>query len=453
VINDEGGPLNLSRLVVPLVGSLETTGVLFHPYRLVDDGGVTVGPVSAFFAELAACGRPATTQRSYGMDLLRWFRFLWALEVPWDQATRIEARDFIRWLQIAVKPDRPHWRYPTGGAGGSGAEQAAARVNAVTGKPSHGDRYEAATVAHCESVLRGFYDFHLEAGTGPMLNPFPMARHARLGRAGAHHNPMDPFDRERRGRYRPKVVARAPRSIPDGRFDALFALLGSHRDRALVAFWVSTGARASELLGATAGDVDSGQQLITVMRKGTRVLQPLPDAPDAFVWLRLYQTQLSGLVPTGRDEPLWWTLRRPLRALGYDAARVMFTRANAALGSNWSLHDLRHTAAYRMARDPQMPLTDVQWVLGHARLRDVADGSLAGCGPDLAACPRQVRGRVRFPSSAAVVVVGWWPAEGAVDDDSGGVEEVLQVVGGGAEAVVGPSHGFARKLLTLVYYL
>ena len=46
----------------------------------------------------------------------------------------------------------------------------------------------------------------------------------------------------------------------------------------------------------------------------------------------------------------------------------MFTRANAALGSNWSLHDLRHTAAYRMARDPQMPLTDVQWVLGHAHL-------------------------------------------------------------------------------------
>jgi len=29
---------------------------------------------------------------------------------------------------------------------------------------------------------------------------------------------------------------------------------------------------------------------------------------------------------------------------------------------------LRHTAAYRMARDPLMPLTDVQWVLGHAHL-------------------------------------------------------------------------------------
>jgi len=43
-------------------------------------------------------------------------------------------------------------------------------------------------------------------------------------------------------------------------------------------------------------------------------------------------------------------------------------RAAAALGANWSLHDLRHTAAYRMARDPQVSLTDVQWVMGHAHL-------------------------------------------------------------------------------------
>ncbi len=47
----------------------------------------------------------------------------------------------------------------------------------------------------------------------------------------------------------------------------------------------------------------------------------------------------------------------------------MFGRANAALGSNWTLHDLRHSAAYRIqGRDPDMPLTDIQWVLGHAHL-------------------------------------------------------------------------------------
>ena len=86
------------------------------------------------------------------------------------------------------------------------------------------------------------------------------------------------------------------------------------------------------------------------------------------MWLRLYQEEMRGQVPAGRDDPVWWTLRRPFRPLTYHAARAMFGRANAALGANWTLHDLRHTAAYRMARDPQMPLTDVQWVLGHAHL-------------------------------------------------------------------------------------
>jgi site-specific recombinase XerC len=301
------------------------------------------------------------------MDLLRWWRFLWAVEVAWEQATRAEARDFCSWIQFVDKPTRPHWRYPDGGAPGAGAARAAAGApNPVTGKPSAGLKYAAATVAHCESVLRGFYDFHLEAGSGPMVNPFPLVR--RGGRVNAHHNPMEPFVAGRTGRYRPRLPTRLPRQIPDERFDQLFAQLSGDRDRALVAFWVSTGARASELLGASVADADPGQQLITVVRKGTRALQQLPASPDAFVWLRLYQARMQGLVPAGQDQPLWWTLRRPFRALTYDAARLMFSRANAALGANWSLHDLRHSAAYRMARDPSMPLTDVQWVLGHAHL-------------------------------------------------------------------------------------
>ena len=135
-----------------------------------------------------------------------------------------------------------------------------------------------------------------------------------------------------------------------------------------MAFWISTGARASELLGVTGSGIDPGQQLITVVRKGSRALQQIPASPDAFVWLRLYQQRIRGLVPAGPDDPVWWTLRSPFRQLTYHAARAMFTRANAELGANWTLHDLRHAAAYRLARDPQMPITDVQWILGHAHL-------------------------------------------------------------------------------------
>jgi site-specific recombinase XerD len=365
-------PRDLGLLVVPRRGSVVATGELFEPYQLLDaDGGVVVA-VAVFLRDLQACGRSVGTLRSYGLDLLRWFRFVWAIGVCWDRATAVEARDFCCWLQLADKPADPHWRRRHGDRSSVsspvGARRQLRAPNPVTGKPAPGVKYAAATVAHCETVLRGFYEFHLEAGSGPMVNPFPLVRHRRAGRANAHHNPMDAFGAERSGRFRPKVTARVPRQIPDAMFDELFAQLGSHRDRALLAFWISTGARASELLGATLADVDPGQQLITVVRKGSRALQQLPASPDAFVWLRLYQAQLTDLVPAGRDQPLWWTLRQPLRALNYHAARAMFTRANAALGSNWTLHDLRHSAAYRMARDPQMTLTDVQWVLGHAHL-------------------------------------------------------------------------------------
>jgi len=200
------------------------------------------------------------------------------------------------------------------------------------------------------------------------MNPFPLVRERVGARAHAHHNPMEPFANERSGRYRPRLAQRVPRRIPDERFNQIFAQLRSDRDRALVALWVSTGARASELLGARGGDVDPGQQLITVVRKGSRAVQQLPACADAFVWLRLYQCSLDPAVPSGADDPLWWTSRGALRPLSYHAARAMFVRANEALGANWSLHDLRHTAAYRMARDPQLPLCDVQWVLGHAHL-------------------------------------------------------------------------------------
>jgi integrase len=349
-------------LAVPVVGSLGATGDPWQPFQLLDRDGAVVDPVSAYLRDLGATGRPATTQRSYAMDLLRWYRFVWALDVPWDQATREEARDFCLWLGVAEKPRRPHWRH--GDAAASlPARPAGAMRNGLTTKSTPSTTYAASTRAHCETVVRSFYDFHLEMGTGPMVNPFPLTRRSRR-----HRNPMEPPRAERTGRYRPKVPTRRPRAIPDERFSELFAALATHRDRALVALWVSSGARASELLGLTCGDVDPGQQTITVIRKGSGALQLLPASADAFVWLRLYEAETQGLVPRGPDEPVWWTLRRPWRRLTYDAARAMFARANATLGAKWTLHDLRHTAATRMAADPALSLTDVQWVLGHARL-------------------------------------------------------------------------------------
>lgn len=232
------------------------TGNRYEPYQVVDPDGVVMDGAAQFFRDLLAAGKAESTVCSYGTDLLRWFRFCWAVRVDWDRATRIEARDFSRWLRVAGKQSRPHWR-----AGPQAAVPAGARD----------------------------------------------------GEAYAHHNPMEPYGNERSGLYRPKVPSRVPRSIPDGEFNEIFARLPSHRDRALVAFYVSTGARASELLSATVAGTDPGRQVITVVRKGTRELQELPASTDAFVWLRLYQVEMDGLIPKGRRQPLWWTLRRPVR--------------------------------------------------------------------------------------------------------------------------------------------
>jgi len=346
--------VDLAGLVVPFAGRLVATGEQWEPYRLVDGDGVSVEAARAYFGHLQASARSEPTIRSYGLDLLRWFRFLWAAGVSWDRATRAEARDFCRWLAVAGKPVRPHWRERRLGPDVPGL--------------ALGQAYAPSVRAHCETVLRGFYDFHVEAGTGPLVNPFPLDRSRGAERAHAHHNPVEPFRRERSGLYRPVVPSRIPRNIPDGEFNEIFAALSSHRDRALVAFYVSTGARASELLSVARGGVDPGRQLITVVRKGSRALQQLPASADAFVWLRLYQLEMDGVLPRGSGQPLWWTLRRPFRPLTYHAVHRMFERAAAAAGTGATLHSLRHTAAYRMAEDPALPLTDVQFVLGHALL-------------------------------------------------------------------------------------
>ncbi|UKY47975.1 hypothetical protein [Streptomyces inhibens] len=87
----------------------------------------------------------------------------------------------------------------------------------------------------------------------PLLHPFPKVRAAEGEQANARHNPMPPRRRQSRlAEYQPQEPRRSPRSIPDQAFSELFAGLASHRDRALVAFCISTAARVSELLASFA---------------------------------------------------------------------------------------------------------------------------------------------------------------------------------------------------------
>lgn len=320
--------------------------------RLLDAAGAAVVPVEEYLASLSAGGASVASVKSYALALLRWWRFLAALSVSWERASRIDVRDFVLWMRLTAK---------VRAADGMGRPVMGANRTAVTA----GTGYAPATINHNLAVLRGFYADRIEAGCGPVRNPVPEATGPGGQRPQVHHNPMQPAQLHRRAPLRQKTPACAPRGMPDHLFDALFAAMGSDRDRALLAFYVSTGARASELLGATVELVDVGRQLIGVHRKGSGRLQHLPASADAFVWLRLYQQRQPR--PDG-ERALWLTRRAPHRALTYSAMRRVLQRANDKLGTTWTLHDLRHTAAHRMISDPRVSLTDVQWVLGHARL-------------------------------------------------------------------------------------
>ncbi|GEL20794.1 tyrosine-type recombinase/integrase [Pseudonocardia asaccharolytica] len=336
-------------------------------WRVVDPAGETVAPIERFLRDFAARGSSSGSVRSYAYALLRWWRWLRHVEVAWDQATPMELREFVIWLGQARKPQADSRTVTAATAG---------KINLITGKRHLGDGYEPRTVRHSNAVLRTFYEYWNELGEGPLVNPVTLQR---PGRGNAHHNPLLPYRGDNRLRYNPKVAKRRPRAIPDERWDQLFAGLRSDRDRAIAAIAVSNGCRAGELLGLRGVDVDWGDQLVRVVRKGSRAEQWLPASEEAFVWLRLYLAQLDA-APPGPNEPLWWTLRRRRgtsglrrRPLTYDALRAVFRRLNALLGTNYSMHDLRHTAALRMSRDDGLTTRDVQTVLGHAQLTTIAD--------------------------------------------------------------------------------
>jgi integrase len=356
-----GPERDVASIVLPRWGKVvEADGVV--PFLVMGDEGRPVDALAAFLRDFKACGNRDGSVRSYAYDLLRWWRFLMAVGVGWDVATPAEGRDFVLWLMQARKPVSQRRTRSAVTAG---------TVNPLTRKQYPGDEYMPRTIRHSNAVVRGFYEFWAEQGLGPVTNPIPVERSAE-GRANAHHNPLRRFRPEGRLRFNPKVAKRTPRAMSDEAWDDLFAAMASDRDRAIVALAVSTGARASELVRLRPGDIDWGDQLIRVRRKGTDAEQWLAAGPDAFVWLRLYLAGV-GRVPAG--ETLWWTLRKrhgggaPARvALTYDALRAVLRRANDLLGTNWSMHDLRHTCALRMVRDENLSLRDVQTVLGHANL-------------------------------------------------------------------------------------
>jgi integrase len=340
------GTVDLARLGRVVVGPGAE-----EPYVLDDPDGRGVGPVRSWMRYLAVCDHSPRTMRSYCYAAMTWFRVLWMLDVPWDRATEAETAVMVGWLRAAPNPQR---RRGTGVPGG---------VNIKTGKPNLGSGYGAATINLTLAAIHAFYDFHAQWAHGPVVNPVPASPHRR--RALAHRSPLESRRAYRRGPYRQRGTQPMPRAIPDGQWEELFGRMGTARDRALFACFVSSGARAEELLGARVEDVDWAHQRVSVISKGSRDRRWVPLSPEALTWLGRYLDDRDG----GGSGPLWRTARGVERPLTYSAARRILQRANTALGTNWTLHDLRHTAATRMVNSGTLTLPEVQVVLGHADLR------------------------------------------------------------------------------------
>ncbi|MGW3186201.1 tyrosine-type recombinase/integrase, partial [Kitasatospora sp. NPDC001119] len=343
------------RAQLPCAGSVAETGKAHPPYSVLSGLGVEVEPVTAYLRDLALSDSSPLTARSYGYGMLRWFRLLWLLDVAWEQATEAEAAVLTGWLRTAPNPQRRR-RNPQSPAPGA--------INARTGKPYLAAGYAPTTINHALSVVSGFYTFHAHYGRGPVLNPVPVAPQRR--RALSHLSPLEPKPVLGRARLRQKVSSRPPRSIPDPLWDELFAAMGCDRDRALLDCYVTSGARAEELLGVGTADVHWAKPGVYVVSKGTRERELVPISPEACVRVAHY---LDGTGVPRSGEPLWRTRHGADRPLSYWAMRRVLQRAQQALGTNWTLHDLRHTAAHRMANSGKLTLPEVQAVLRHANIQ------------------------------------------------------------------------------------
>lgn len=353
-MNDVRAQIFAGSVALPTVGEVLYAGEHNTPPFVVTIGGTELSVVTSFLTDLTVSDMRASTVRSYAYDVLRWWRVLIAVGVRWDQATRAETELMVGWFRSAPNPQRMR-RHDAVTPPGS--------VNVRTGKPVLGTGYAPATINHALTVVSAFYGFHAERGHGPVSNPVPGPADRR--RMLLRPSPFDTTFRPRRAPLRQRQSRRGPRSIPDRMWDELVAAMTHDRDRAILSLAVSSGARASELLGVVGGRVDWGMRRVWVVGKGTDDLVAVPGSPDAFVDLARYYDRCG--VP-GANEHIWRTTRGVPRPLTYWALRRVLQRANDALATNWTFHDIRHTAACRMADDPNLTLPEVQAVLRHRHI-------------------------------------------------------------------------------------
>lgn len=175
-----------------------------------------------------------------------------------------------------------------------------------------------------------------------------------------------------------RVPAGIPKPLDEAQVVSLLdAILGfeplDHRDRALLELLYATGARISEAVGLSIGDVDLDDRLVRLYGKGAKE-RIVPFGGSAAEALE------SWFSPTGRARlvPVQWKRRGDAEAVFLNTRGTRLTRQGAwlvvkkygeraGISEQLSPHVLRHSCATHLL-DHGADLRVVQEMLGHASI-------------------------------------------------------------------------------------
>lgn len=119
-------------------------------FVVVDEHSEEIEPFSTFLRDLMLTDMSPLTARSYGNDLLRWWRLLQVLGAEWDLTTRADVEVLVGWMRSADNPQRRRR---------SAIPTPAGSVNQRTGKRALRPGYAPATINHALSVVSAFYAY------------------------------------------------------------------------------------------------------------------------------------------------------------------------------------------------------------------------------------------------------------------------------------------------------
>jgi integrase/recombinase XerD len=338
--------MRVQRLIVP--------GTEEESWTVVDGDLVPVEPAERYLAHLAALERSPNTVRAYAHGLRLWWEFLAARGLAWDRAGIEDVSRFVSWLRAPA-------------------------ANVVVLDDTASRRAPATVNRHLAAVF-GLYDFHARSGLELAASLVAWRRVAR----GSYRPFLHHATKGRPVRTRPiklRVPRRLPATLNAEEICAVLAACTRLRDRFLVALLAETGMRVGQALGLRHGDFVSRRQECHIVPRadnanGARAKTHMVSVvPVSVPLVRLYSdylhTEYGELDSDYVFVNLWAEPRgHPLR---YDAVAKLVLRLRERSGVDFTLHQLRHSAATAWIR-AGVPIEIVSKLLTH---RSVATTSAA----------------------------------------------------------------------------